>query len=242
MSARHEFYSYKPIGSSSLDSPCRIHGFVNRGKAAEQEQVRTLMSQNDGPFDKNTSAISEQPDMGTEDIDHACEKEDHLLTIHDRRHLDLENNGLIWFPPPAVNENDEREDNFFAYEEDEDDVGEVTSMFSSSDLNSLLSEKEKDYGGQKESIKAVVQGHFRALVSQLLLGEGIKMGKENCEDNWLDVVTAISWQAANFVKPDTSSGGSMDPVDYVKVKCIASGTPSERYTLFISFYSINIFK
>lgn len=30
------------------------------------------------------------------------------------------------------------------------------------------------------------------------------------------------------MKPDTSSGGSMDPVDYVKVKCVASGNPSER--------------
>lgn len=233
MSARHEFYNYKSVGSSPLDSPCRIHSFDKTGKAAEQEQVRTLMSQNDGPFDQEASAILERPDSGTEDIDHTCEKEDHLLTIHDQQYLNLENTGLIWFPPPAVDENDEKENNFFAYEEDEDDVGEVTSMFSSGDL---LSEKEKTYGGQKESLKAVVQGHFRALVSQLLLGEGIKMGKENGEDNWLDVVTAISWQAANFVKPDTSSGGSMDPVDYVKVKCIASGNPSERYTHFFFLF------
>lgn len=70
-------------------------------------------------------------------------------------------------------------------------VHPVTSMFLSGDLNSMLSEEEKDNGGQKESLKAVVQGHFRTLVSQLLLGEGIKMGKENSEDNGLDVVTAI---------------------------------------------------
>ncbi|KAL8120754.1 putative 1-phosphatidylinositol-3-phosphate 5-kinase FAB1C [Apium graveolens] len=227
MSARQEFYNYKSFGSSPLDSPCRIHSFDKTGNAAELEKVRTLMSQNDGPFDQETSAILERPDTGTGDIDHTREKEDRLMTFRDQRYFDLENNGLIWFPPPAVDETDEKEDNFFAYEEDEDDVGEVNSMFSSGDLNSMLSEKKKDYGDQKQSLKAVVQGHFRALVSQLLLGEGIKMGKENSEDNWLDVVTAISWQAANFVKPDTSTGGSMDPIDYVKVKCIASGNPSE---------------
>ncbi|KAL1807694.1 hypothetical protein ACET3Z_024684 [Daucus carota] len=226
MSARHEFYNNKSVGSSPMDSPCRIHNFDKTGQSAEQEQARTGMSQNDGPFDQDTSAVTERPDTGTEDIDHTCEKEDLLLAFHDQQHLNLENNGLIWFPPPAVDENDEREDNFFAYEEDEDDIGEVTPMLSSGELNSMLPKKERDCG-QKESLKALVQGHFRALVLQLLLGEGINVDKENSEDNWLDVVTAISWQAANFVKPDTSSGGSMDPVDYIKVKCISSGVPSE---------------
>ena len=69
-------------------------------------------------------------------------------------------------------------------------------------------------------------------MSQLLQGEGIKVGKENDVEDWLDIVTTLAWQAANFVKPDTSRGGSMDPVNYVKVKCIASGSPSERYDMF----------
>lgn len=183
----------------------------------------------------NEEKLTERPETGSQDPDKTCQKEDKSLTYQDQRPLDLENNGLIWFPPPAVDENDEKEDNFFAYEDDEDDIGESTAMFSSGDLNSMLSEKEKGNDSQKDSLRAVVQGHFRALVSQLLLGEGIKVGKENSEDNWLDVVTAISWQAANFVRPDTSRGGSMDPVDYVKVKCIASGIPSERYTPVFSF-------
>ncbi|KAK8483398.1 hypothetical protein V6N11_029092 [Hibiscus sabdariffa] len=62
-------------------------------------------------------------------------------------------------------------------------------------------------------------------MSQLLLGEGIKF--EDNAGGWLDIGTAIAWQAATFVKPDTSRGGSMDPGHHVKVKCIASGTPSE---------------
>lgn len=174
------------------------------------------------------------PEMGIKNPENACQKENNLLTFQDRP-LDLEKNGLIWFPPPAFDENDEKEDNFFAYEDDEDDIGESTAMFSSADIDNMLSEKDKDNDGQKDSLRAVVQGHFRALVLQLLLGEGIQVSKENNEDNWLDVVTEISWQAANFVRPDTSRGGSMDPVDYVKVKCIASGNPSERYTFIFSF-------
>ncbi|KAK1380726.1 1-phosphatidylinositol-3-phosphate 5-kinase [Heracleum sosnowskyi] len=224
ISARHEFYSSKSVGSSPLDSPCRIHNFNRIGHPVEQEQVGTSRFQN-GLSSRETSA--ERPETGNQDPDKTCQKIDNSLTYQDQHPLDLEKNGLIWFPPPAVDENDEKEDNFFAYEDDEDDVGESTAMFSSSDLNSMLSEKDKDNDGQKDSLRAVVQGHFRALVSQLLLGEGIKVGKENSEDNWLDVVAAISWQAANYVRPDTSRGGSMDPVDYVKVKCIASGIPSE---------------
>lgn len=239
VSARHEFYSSKSVGSSPLDSPCRIHNFNRIGHPVEQEQVGTSRFQN-GPSDHETSVVPERPETGTQDPDNTCQKEDDLLTFQDQRPLDLEKNGLIWFPPPAVDENDDKEDNFFAYEDDEDDVGESTALFSSGDLNSMLLEKDKDTDGQKDSLRAVVQGHFRALVSQLLLGEGIQLGKENSEDNWLDVVTAISWQAANFVRPDTSRGGSMDPVDYVKVKCIASGIPSERYTPVFSFYC-NIF-
>ncbi|KAL1806966.1 hypothetical protein ACET3Z_030034 [Daucus carota] len=225
ISARHEFYSSKSVGSSPLDSPCRIQNFNRIGHPVEQEQVGTSRFQN-GPSDQETSAVLEMPEMGTKNPENACQKENNLLTFQDRP-LDLEKNGLIWFPPPAVDENDEKEDNFFAYEDDEDDIGESTAMFSSADIDNMLSEKDKDNDGQKDSLRAVVQGHFRALVLQLLLGEGIQVSKENNEDNWLDVVTEISWQAANFVRPDTSRGGSMDPVDYVKVKCIASGNPSE---------------
>ncbi|CAJ2650228.1 unnamed protein product [Trifolium pratense] len=58
-------------------------------------------------------------------------------------------------------------------------------------------------------------------------GEGIQVGKENGSVNWVDIVATVAWQAANFVRPDTSKGGSMDPGDYVKVKCVASGSPSD---------------
>ncbi|CAL0313575.1 unnamed protein product [Lupinus luteus] len=94
-------------------------------------------------------------------------------------------------------------------------------------LSNMFPAKEKHNEEGKEPLIAAIHGYFRALVSQLLVGEGIKVGSESDSEDWLDVVASLAWQAANFVRPDTSKGGSMDPGDYVKIKCIACGRPSE---------------
>jgi 1-phosphatidylinositol-3-phosphate 5-kinase len=75
-------------------------------------------------------------------------------------------------------------------------------------------------------LRNALHGHFRALVSQLLQGHGVDL-----VDRWSDIVSSLAWQAATFVRPDTSKGGSMDPTSYVKVKCVASGNPNNRYAL-----------
>jgi 1-phosphatidylinositol-3-phosphate 5-kinase len=143
--------------------------------------------------------------------------------------LDFENNGRIWFPPPPEDKDADAEGNFFAYDDEDDDIGDSGALFSSnSSLSNIFPAKEKHNEGNKEPLISVVQGHFRALVSQLLQGEGIQVGKENGSVDWVDIVANVAWQAANFVRPDTSKGGSMDPGDYVKVKCVASGSPSDR--------------
>jgi 1-phosphatidylinositol-3-phosphate 5-kinase len=133
---------------------------------------------------------------------------------------DFEDNSHIWSPPPPEFE---EENNFFTYDDEDDEFGESSSVFSSS--NSLIDPLHIHKNeGHAEPLVSVVQGHFRALVSQLLHDEGIK---GTHAENWLDIVTSIAWQAANFVKPDTEKGGSMDPGDYVKIKCISSGHPSQ---------------
>ncbi|KAF3954331.1 hypothetical protein CMV_020307 [Castanea mollissima] len=234
LSARHEFYSCRSVGSSPSDSPSRIYFTSNRvGHTVQQGQEGSPYSQNVGPFIQPIMAILRKPDLGTEDPDNNDDCSDDLAIFRNpneesQRPLDFENNGLIWFPPLPDDENDEAESNFFSYDDDDDDIGDSGAMFSSSSsLVSVFPAKEKQNEGNKEPLRAVVHGHFRALVSQLLQGEGIKVGKENDVEDWLDIVTTLAWHAANFVKPDTSRGGSMDPVDYVKVKCAASGSPSE---------------
>ncbi|PSR91085.1 1-phosphatidylinositol-3-phosphate 5-kinase [Actinidia chinensis var. chinensis] len=232
-SARHEFYSFRSVGSSPSDSPSRSHITSNRvGLSVQKEQGGTLRSPNDGRFNQDTMAGLTRLGRGTEDPENTDDCADSLAIFRDQceklqKPLDFENNDLIWFPPPPEDEDDETESNFFAYD-DEDEIGDSGMEFSpSSSLASMFPAKEKQNEGHKEPLRAVVHGHFRALVSQLLQGEGIKVGKENSTDDWLDVITTLAWQAANFVRPDTSKGGSMDPGDYVKVKSLASGNPSE---------------
>ncbi|XP_022882037.1 putative 1-phosphatidylinositol-3-phosphate 5-kinase FAB1C isoform X3 [Olea europaea var. sylvestris] len=154
----------------------------------------------------------------------------HLSIVQNKceKPLDFETNSLIWLPPPPDDVSSEAENNFFTYEDEDDEVGELGAMFSTTDsLDSMFLTKKKLNHVHKEPLKAAVQGYFRSLVVQLLHAHGILASKENYAEDWLDVIMEIAWQAANFVKPDTSRGGSMDPCDYVKVKCVASGSPRE---------------
>ncbi|XP_020239345.1 putative 1-phosphatidylinositol-3-phosphate 5-kinase FAB1C [Cajanus cajan] len=234
VSARHDSYNYNSVGSSPSDSPSRI-GFTSSraGLPVQKGEQKSPIPQNDGPFGQQSMAVLRKPEQGTEDAYTTAYFSDDLSIFRNQndnsqRPLDFENNGLIWFPPPPDDENDDAEGNFFAYDDEDDDIGDSGALFSSSSsLSNMFPAKEKHNEGNKEPLKAVIQGHFRALVSQLLQGEGIEVGKENDSEDWLDIVATVAWQAANFVRPDTSKGGSMDPGDYVKVKCVASGSPSE---------------
>ncbi|CAA3031320.1 1-phosphatidylinositol-3-phosphate 5-kinase FAB1C [Olea europaea subsp. europaea] len=223
VSARHGNYSFTSVGSSSSDSPSRIHIISDRvGHHVQQEKGGTVRSQNDGPYDQETMAVLKVSGY-PKSVDH--------LSIFQNKHekpLDFEPNHLIWLPPAPDDVSSEAENNFFTFDDEDDEVGELGAMFSATDsLDSMFLAKEKLNLIHKQPLKAVVQGYFRSLVSQLLHVHGIMVSKENCAEDWLDIIMEIAWQAANFVKPDTSRGGSMDPCDYVKVKCVASGSPRE---------------
>nr|XP_016464783.1 PREDICTED: putative 1-phosphatidylinositol-3-phosphate 5-kinase FAB1C isoform X1 [Nicotiana tabacum] len=233
VSTRHEFYGFRSVGSSPSKSPSRIRFISNRVGHSVQHQQETPMSRNDGPLDHEASTVLGRVEKGNEDLETADDCVDNLSIYQDQfekqqKPLDFENNGRLWFPPPPDDEDDEAQNNFFTYDDEDDEIGETSASFSSSgSLASIFPAKEKQQADHKEPLRAVVHGHFRALVLQLLQGEGINSGKEGSTDDWIDIVTSIAWQAANYVKPDTSKGGSMDPGDYVKVKCIASGSQSE---------------
>ncbi|KAK4430292.1 putative 1-phosphatidylinositol-3-phosphate 5-kinase FAB1C [Sesamum alatum] len=227
--ARHEFYSYMSVGSSPSDSPSGLHMTSSKiGHCVQLEQGGTPRCQSDGPFNQE-QAVLERPDKGI----WGAENADGLsISQHKSENStqpwDFETNGLFWFPPPPDDVNDEVENNLFTYDDEDDEVGDSGLMlFPSASIDSIFLAKEKQHLDNKEPWRAVIQGHFRALVSQLLQGQGIRATKDNCAEDWLDIVAAIAWQAAKFIKPDTSKGGSMDPCDYLKVKCVASGTPSQ---------------
>lgn len=209
--SRHEHFSCKSsAGSSPHDSPLR-NNFSPLGRFVQHA--------------KDLSPT--KPDQSQ------VEEEDTL-----QEPLDFENNGRIWYPPPPEDENDDAESNYFAYDddEDEDDIGETATEFSLS--SSFASHAPKLGDNSNEPLRTVVHDHFRALVAELLRGEELTP----CDDDgsagdWLDIVTALAWQAATFVKPDTRAGGSMDPGSYVKIKCVASGNQNERYSYLLLLVS-----
>ncbi|KAI5055795.1 hypothetical protein GOP47_0029658 [Adiantum capillus-veneris] len=137
--------------------------------------------------------------------------------------VDVENNEAIWVPPPPE---DEAEEMAMSMVDDDDDGDNESGWGSLSNSEYRIREKATASQEQRRAMRAVVDGHFRALVGQLLDGEGL-VGDEYEKDGWLETVTSVASQAASLLKPDTSKDGGMDPGGYVKVKCIASGQRSE---------------
>ncbi|KAG9444056.1 hypothetical protein H6P81_015396 [Aristolochia fimbriata] len=228
----NELYNLKSVASSPLDSPQLMTSSPRTDNSLHPERVRSPILQNDSLLNQESRDLSRRLDNDLEDIEPTYDSSD--LSIFQNQSqgveqpLDFENNGLIWFPPPPEDEEDDADNNFFEYDDEDDEIGDSSAMFSSSSFNSeVVSFKEKPNLGQKEPLRSVVRGHFRALVLQLLKGEGICAGSDLSGGQWLEIVSSLAWQAATFMRPDTSRGGSMDPGNYVKVKCMATGDPGE---------------
>lgn len=162
------------------------------------------------------------------DISDECEAPSpYGAEVVDAEPVDFENNGVLWLPPEPEDEDDEREALLF---EDDDDGGEECGYLENSGTVQSGEYRSRDKSNEehKRAIKSSVDGHFRALVAQLLQVENVPPGDENDKESWLDIITSLSWEAATLLKPDTSKGGQMDPGGYVKVKCLASGRRSQR--------------
>ncbi|XP_031274181.1 1-phosphatidylinositol-3-phosphate 5-kinase FAB1B [Pistacia vera] len=145
--------------------------------------------------------------------------------------VDFENDGVLWLPPDPEDEEDDREAGLFD-DDDDDGVGDPTGEWgyfrtSSSFGSGEFRNRDKSFEEHKKAMKNVVDGHFRALVAQLLQVENLSVGDEDDEESWLEIITSLSWEAATLLKPDMSKNGGMDPGGYVKVKCIASGCRRE---------------
>lgn len=159
----------------------------------------------------------------------------HAMDDADVEAVDYENNGLIWLPPEPEDEEDERE--VFVSDDDDDDPGEDATgewgyLRSSSFVVGELRNRDRSNEEHRRAMKRVVDGHFTALISQLLQAENFPASDY---ESWLDIITHLCWEAATLLKPDTSRGGGMDPGGYVKVKCIACGNRNERYFIYFSF-------
>ncbi|KAL6839624.1 hypothetical protein ACP4OV_030563 [Aristida adscensionis] len=213
-------YTFRLGTSSPVDSPLKQMG-------PGETSPPSRRSGHSGQYSPNYPWKSGQ---GSDDVDssfmntppHDNEKNDDVV-----QPIDFESNRHIWHPPPPQDEGDDLENGFFEYDaEDDDDTcdGKVFAHHNDDyhDDDDLLGIKGKHNIAHKEFLRNALHGHFRALVSQLLQGHGI-----DPVDGWSDIVSSLAWQAATFVRPDTSKGGSMDPTDYVKIKCVAPGNPND---------------
>eukprot|EP00252_Welwitschia_mirabilis_P003864 TRINITY_DN1393_c0_g1_i1.p1 TRINITY_DN1393_c0_g1~~TRINITY_DN1393_c0_g1_i1.p1 ORF type:complete len:1014 (-),score=188.17 TRINITY_DN1393_c0_g1_i1:2236-5058(-) len=140
-----------------------------------------------------------------------------------RESYDICNNPAIYIPPPAENADDDVESSML--DEDDDDGGLPSSSESFSSGGQI--NKEGVSEGHKSAMRTIIQGHFRFLVGQLLASENISPTEENGIETWKDIVSNLAWQAAAYIKPEVNQGGAMDPIGYVKVKCLACGRPSD---------------
>ncbi|CAL9054724.1 1-phosphatidylinositol-3-phosphate 5-kinase FAB1B-like [Musa acuminata AAA Group] len=164
------------------------------------------------------------------DCSYECNASPSIYEIEnaDAEPVDFENNGLLWLPPDPEDEEDERESILIDDDEDEDSpTGEWNYDHSSNGFGSGdFRTRDRSIEEHKKAMKNIVDGHFKVLIAQLLQVENLSAGEDD-RGSWLDIVTFLSWEAANFLKPDTSNDGGMDPGGYVKVKCLACGHPSE---------------
>ncbi|KAF9602990.1 hypothetical protein IFM89_033288 [Coptis chinensis] len=72
-----------------------------------------------------------------------------------------------------------------------------SSSFGSGEYRS----RDRSSEEHRKVMKNVVDGHFRALVTQLLQVEELPVSEEDDQENWLDIITLLYWEAATLLKP-----------------------------------------
>ncbi|KAI3767584.1 hypothetical protein L2E82_17821 [Cichorium intybus] len=166
------------------------------------------------------------------------------IPILQQEHESCHGNGCIdsqiWFPPEAEDQEDDMIGNYEDDDDDDEEYGDGMKWGKPSNLSSLREEGSGSFRFREETKKAmdeVMNGKFKALVEHLLISMGISCcGNEGDTDTdidtdtdttWVDTVTALSWEAASYLKPDAFEGKAMDPDGYVKIKCIATGSRTQ---------------
>ncbi|XP_004287678.1 PREDICTED: 1-phosphatidylinositol-3-phosphate 5-kinase FAB1A [Fragaria vesca subsp. vesca] len=226
---------YGAINNEEFDSvyePQKVHSDGENTDAKSLNSFSPEKFDTQGVVGTKLEEESDHHDNGDE-----CKTSPYDMETTNAEPVDFENNGLLWLPPEPEDEEDEREADLF--DDDDDDegggggrgggaTGEWGYLHSSNSVGGgECRTREKSIEEHRKAMKNVVEGHFRALVSQLLQVENLPLIDENYKETWLDIITSLSWEAATLLKPDTSKGGGMDPGGYVKVKCIACGNRSE---------------
>lgn len=137
----------------------------------------------------------------------------------------------LWDPPEPEDPEDHMEGGMgYNDDDDEDDeFGDGREWSTSSSFSRSVDEASVSYRFKEEKQRAmqeVMNGKYKAFIQHFLKLVGVTSSGEDSE-NWVDIVCSLSWEAATFLKP-LVNGKAMDPEAHVKVKCIATGTRSQR--------------
>ncbi|KAL4589315.1 hypothetical protein LXL04_002221 [Taraxacum kok-saghyz] len=227
---------YDELQMDDMDNEFESHKIHTDGEPHDVTSVSSCSLQT--TFDPIVTETEKKQDTlthtPTHDVSDECEASSSSLYAASAQDVpepvDFENNGVLWLPPEPEDEEDERESVLF--DDDEDDGDATGEWGNSSNLGSgECRNREKSNEEHKKAMKNVVDGHFRALVSQLLQVENLVANDEDEKDSWLEIITSLSWEAASLLKPDTSKGGGMDPGGYVKIKCLGSGKRTDSIVI-----------
>ncbi|XAR62641.1 1-phosphatidylinositol-3-phosphate 5-kinase [Bertholletia excelsa] len=141
----------------------------------------------------------------------------------------------LWLPPEAEAQEHDMEGCVIHFDKDEGDeeYSDGTKSVKPSCLNGFGGKgtgRCRFRGEKQKAMKEVMNGKFKALVSELLRSVGVSSSGED-GNGWLDTVTSLSWEAASYVKPEAVGGKAMDPDGYVKIKCVATGSRNQSQVI-----------
>ncbi|KAL0323381.1 UNVERIFIED_CONTAM: putative 1-phosphatidylinositol-3-phosphate 5-kinase FAB1D [Sesamum angustifolium] len=196
------------------NSPVKLNGFHHIGSLVKHDSGEVRNGDNFRTI-RNAESVGtfeiQETDKSTERVSSSVEKSGTSLLNNE---LDAE----FWLPPEPEDKEDEITGSVANYDDDEDEYGDGVSWTKPSSLSSFGEEGSGSYRFKEQKLNAlnnVRNGKFMALVSQLIKSVGVDCSG-NSGENWVDIVTSLSWEAAAFLKPDIHEGQTMDPDGYVK--------------------------
>lgn len=136
----------------------------------------------------------------------------------------------LWDPPEPEDPEDHMEGGMGYNDDDDDEFGDTTEWSTSSSFGRTVDDASVSYRFKEEKQKAmqqVMNGKYKVFIRHLLKLVGVAASSGENSENWVDIVSSLSWEAATFLKP-VVNGKATNPEDHVKVKCIATGTPNQR--------------
>ncbi|KAK6132423.1 hypothetical protein DH2020_033862 [Rehmannia glutinosa] len=223
----HEDYSSSSKGHMESNLPVNLNGFHVADDMVKHETREVSNVDSSGPNRNMESTETEVHGGEDNNVERLSSSVDELSGPSD---LNDEVDAEFWLPPEPEDHEDDVVGSIANYDDDDDECGDGVGWAKPSSLSSFGNEGSGSYKFKEGKIKAmddVKNGKFRALVSQLMKSVGVVDSSGNDGENWVDIVTSLSWEAAAFVKPDAHEGKAMDPDGYVKVKCIATGSRTQ---------------